>query len=145
MSNKKLLSWICALALVLSVVTVPTQETQAATLRSSDTWATYYTAGGGNGTTDVVYVTTWSAPYVATVTNISGSCAAITINIKAYKESSCKTQVNISKTLTFTRLKSLSFSLQENLATDYTYFKVNMSYSGGSTAYTNGTVKLYGY
>lgn len=139
----KFLSWICVVSLVLSVLVIPTQEAQASTFRPSDSWSTYYSAGGGNGTVDEVYVTTWGAPYVASCTNITGSCTAITVNIKAYDDKG--EDVALSETLKFTREKSITFELDSASEGDYTYFKVNMSYSGGTTAVTNGTVKLYGY
>ncbi len=112
---------------------------------TSDTWTTYYSAGGGSSTVDKIKLTAWSASYVASCTSISGTCTSITVNINAYKNSSYTTPLTLSKELQFTRVASSTFKIETEDFVNYAYFKINMSYSDGTSAVTNGAIKLYGY
>ena len=149
MNKKRILSWICALAIALTTVTVPAQKTLAEDLepaKSSDDWSTYYSSGSGaTGSTDKLSLTTWGSWYVASCTSITGSCTSITVKILAYDKITGGDSVPMSNTVAFSRVASTSFKLTSLPEGEYTYFQVSMSCSGGTTAYTKGTIKMNGY
>lgn len=145
-NRNKLFSLVLSLALIFSATVYPTQDADAATLISSGTWATYYVSGGGSGGhIDSVKLTAWGGNYVASCTYIFGSCTSIVAKITAFEEGTFKTPVDMSGTVQFSRLTSSTFDIDPDSSINYVYFRVYMSYSGGSTAYTNGTIKLEGY
>ncbi len=129
------------LAVILSVtIVVNTDVAYAAS--SSGSWTTYYASGGGSDTSKTISLATFAGTYNASCTSITGNCTSIIVNIKAYSNSGLTKSVALSKTVQFTRVSSLNFTLSTVPSTSSLYFRVNMSYANGTLATSTGTIKM---
>ena len=108
---------------------------------SSVSWSLYYVSGGASSTQVVVSLPTYAGYYRAHCSGFNGNCTYKTINIKCYKNYNCTSSQGLSETVRFSTSGNVDFKLVPFANQTTMYYKVTLSYSGGTTASSTGYIK----
>lgn len=138
--NSIIKKWVSVLLIMFLVMFSYFEKTYVVEA-SSVSWALYYVSGGTSYTQKVVPLYTYGGYYRAHCSGFTGNCTYMVVNIKCYEESTCSTSVPLTKTVRFSTSGNIDFKLNPMPSTPTVYYKVKLSYSGGTTANSSGTIK----
>lgn len=141
---KRFLSVLLAVMMVVQIAALDVFTAEAADMYSSTSWGLYYVGCNASSTVKKTQLYTYGGYYSAVCTSISGNCSSIIIDITAFSDYKYTVSVPLTTTVQFTRTATINFQIQKGKmpSDQYVYYKVNMTYKNGTSAYSNGTLSI---